>query len=207
MRNRCTLLLMMVAMALVTACSSGAPRMVPLDPDPAIYVQGVEEFRAAKDEYFKSFDSPLHSSVRKKFTGLNYYPVDATWRIVGDMERYASAKVRTEADASSGAVAMNAVGIFRFELNGQRFGTEVWQPAGDPALMVLFKDPTNGKETYEAGRYLELDLTEKGRYVLDFNMAYNPYCHYDSKYSCPFPPPENRMPERITAGERKLGHK
>jgi uncharacterized protein len=207
MRHRCTQLLMMVAMSLVTACSTGAPRMVPLIPDPATYVQGVEEFRAAKDAYFKSGDSPLSPSIRQKFTGLNYYPVAATWRIVGDLERYAAAQVRTEANASSGAVAMNAVGIFRFELNGQRFATEVWQPVGNPALMVLFKDPTNGEETYVAGRYVELDLTEKGRYVLDFNLAYNPYCQYDPRYVCPFPPPGNRMPERITAGEKKLGHK
>jgi uncharacterized protein (DUF1684 family) len=197
---------MMAAMALVTACSTGASRTVPLNPDPATYVQGVEEYRAAKDAYFKSGGSPLSHTDREKFTGLNYCPVDAKWRIVGDMERYASAKDRTEADASSGAVAMNAVGMLRFELNGQRLGMEVWQPAGDPTLMILFKDPTNGEETYEAGRYVELDLTEKGRYVLDFNMAYNPYCHYDSKYFCPFPPPENRIPVRITAGEKKLGH-
>lgn len=206
MRNRYTLLLMMAAMALVTACSTGAPRMVPLNPDPATYVQGVEEYRAAKDAYFKSDSSPLSSPFRQKFTGLNYYPVDAKWRIVGDMERYAAAKVRTEADASTGAIAMNAVGIFRFDLNGQRFGMEVWQPAGGRALMILFNDPTNGGETYEAGRYVELDMTEKGRYVLDFNLAYNPYCHYNPKYVCPFPPPENRMLERITAGEKKLGH-
>lgn len=207
MQSRCTPLLMIAAMALVTACSTGAPRMVPLIPDSATYVLGIDEYRAAKDVYFKSGDSPLSSSMRTNFTSLHYYPIDAKWRIVGDMERYPSAKVRIEANASSGAVAMNAVGVFRFELDGQRVEMEVWKPETDPALMILFKDPTNGEETYEAGRYVELDMTEKGRYVLDFNLAYNPYCHYGPKYFCPFPPPENRMPERITAGEKKLGHK
>jgi uncharacterized protein len=73
-------------------------------------------------------------------------------------------------------------------------------------LFVPFRDATSGRETYGAGRYLEIELQRhaKGAHTatLDFNLAYNPHCAYSSDYSCPIPPPENTLPIAITAGER-----
>ena len=65
-----------------------------------------------------------------------------------------------------------------------------------------FLDKTSGKESYGAGRYLDLDPEEDGTYVLDFNLAYHPSCVYDMRFSCPLTPPENRPAVRIEAGER-----
>ena len=73
--------------------------------------------------------------------------------------------------------------------------------SGD-ALFVPFKDATNGTETYGAGRYLDLEPMPDGTYDLDFNLAYSPFCAYSPSYSCPLPPPENRLTSRITAGEQ-----
>jgi len=58
-----------------------------------------------------------------------------------------------------------------------------------------------GKETYPAGRYLEIETAEDGKYVVDFNMAYNPYCAYNDRWSCPITPAENRLKIAIKAGE------
>jgi len=69
-------------------------------------------------------------------------------------------------------------------------------------LFVPFGDLTNGTETYPGGRYLELDRTPTGIYDLDFNRAYHPFCYYNPKYDCPYPPRENRLPTPIRAGER-----
>jgi uncharacterized protein (DUF1684 family) len=69
-------------------------------------------------------------------------------------------------------------------------------------LFVPFADETSGRETYGAGRYLDLDRTSTGIYVIDFNTAYNPYCAYNPTYDCPVPPKENRLPLPIRAGEK-----
>jgi hypothetical protein len=69
-------------------------------------------------------------------------------------------------------------------------------------LFVPFTDLTSGSETYPGGRYIDLDLTKSGIYVLDFNRAYNPYCYYNKTYDCPIPPRENRLQVPIRAGEK-----
>ena len=75
-----------------------------------------------------------------------------------------------------------------------------------PALRVElfgpFADLTTGKETYPAGRYLILQPMATGIYTIDFNKAYNPYCAYNEKYDCPYPPPSNRLKVEIRAGEK-----
>ena len=69
-------------------------------------------------------------------------------------------------------------------------------------LFVPFSDLTSGAETYAAGRYMELDPTPTGIYVVDFNVAYHPYCYYSPEFDCPYPPAENRLTTPIRAGER-----
>ena len=72
-------------------------------------------------------------------------------------------------------------------------------------LEVFFKDVTNGAQTYEGGRYVPVLELGNGRYLIDFNMSYNPYCAYNSTYICPLPPPQNRLPISIPAGEKAYG--
>ena len=67
---------------------------------------------------------------------------------------------------------------------------------------IPFVDAQAGKETYGAGRYLDPEVLPDGRLVLDFNLAYNPYCAYNERYSCPIPPAENRLEAVIQAGEK-----
>jgi hypothetical protein len=69
-------------------------------------------------------------------------------------------------------------------------------------LFVPFGDMTNGTETYAPGRYLDLERSATGLYEVDFNTAYHPYCYYNETYDCPYPPPENRLPLPVRAGER-----
>ena len=81
---------------------------------------------------------------------------------------------------------------------------EAFQSVGEGPgrLFVPFRDATSGRETYGGGRYLDLDVAASGRYALDFNRAYHPYCVYDASWVCPFPPPENTLELPVTAGER-----
>jgi len=73
---------------------------------------------------------------------------------------------------------------------------------GHPRLFLPFRDATSGVETYGAGRYLDVDPEPAGTVVVDFNMAYNPFCAYDDASSCALPPYENWLPVPIRAGER-----
>jgi hypothetical protein len=70
------------------------------------------------------------------------------------------------------------------------------------SLFVPFRDATSTKETYGAGRYLDLPFEPPGVYEVDFNRAYNPYCAYSDDFVCPFPPPENWLKVPIRAGEK-----
>lgn len=69
-------------------------------------------------------------------------------------------------------------------------------------LFIPFSDESNGLSTYGGGRYLSFHAQPKDSVLLDFNQAYNPYCAYNSKYSCPIPPRENSLPIAIKAGAR-----
>ena len=67
---------------------------------------------------------------------------------------------------------------------------------------IPFTDLTNGEETYGAGRYLDFKIPESEKVIIDFNLAYNPYCAYNHSYSCPIPPKENNLNIKIEAGEK-----
>ena len=95
--------------------------------------------------------------------------------------------------------------MLEFSLKGQKlslaaFVEEGTQPSN--ACSCPFADLTTGKETYPAGRYLDLQPTATGFYTIDFNQAYNPTCAYNESYECPYPPPSNRLKVAIRAGRK-----
>jgi uncharacterized protein (DUF1684 family) len=102
---------------------------------------------------------------------------------------------------------MQRVGVLQFSFQGQSMSLGAFVEEGQEisTLFVPFADVTTGKETYAAGRYLDLHPTATGYYTIDFNKAYNPYCAYNSEYDCPFPPPSNRLKVPIQAGEKAPG--
>jgi uncharacterized protein (DUF1684 family) len=97
---------------------------------------------------------------------------------------------------------LESVGVLKFSWKGQPLRLTAFLEEGEPRLFVPVTDQTTGNETYAAGRYLNLDTTGTGIYVVDFNAAYHPYCYYSEEFDCPFPPPENRLAIAVHAGER-----
>lgn len=96
-------------------------------------------------------------------------------------------------------------GKLRFRLGGKTRTLRAYKyldPALKNRIFIPFADRTNGIETYEAGRYLESELIQYKKVLLDFNYAYNPYCHYNHNYSCPLVPDENYLDMEIKAGEK-----
>jgi len=185
--------------AALVACSS------PPVEDEATFVRETEAFRAAKDEAFRQPGSPVPPDRQDVFLPLSYYPPSIEYQVPASL-RIAREQPATQMPTSTGQVrTMRLVGTLEFMLKGQSLSLGAFVDANSGSvdrLFVPFTDLTSGRETYAAGRYLDLDRTATGIYVIDFNRAYNPYCYYDPSYDCPYPPPGNRLNVAIEAGER-----
>lgn len=167
----------------------------------------VEEERAWRERHYTQDDTPLSPDARKAFPGLKWWPVDARWLVRGvKLARHPQRMPGKLPATGDDAVALDEVGAFTFELAGAQVRLIAYQPApgetDEDYVLIPFRDETSGRETYGAGRYLDLELTTVGVYDLDFNRAYHPYCAFDDAWACVLPPPENRLPMRVEAGER-----
>ena len=176
----------------------------------ADYVEDVEDFRARKDDYFRSApESPIPKDEREAFDALPYYPVDPSLRFEDlTLEPYTGDEPETfQIPTSDGQLRpAHRAGTLAFELEGEprRLTGYTFDDGHSHSIFVPFLDATSGRETYGAGRYLDIEPEEDGTYTLDFNLAYHPSCVYDERFSCPLTPPENRLPVPIEAGERLL---
>jgi uncharacterized protein (DUF1684 family) len=165
--------------------------------------------RGQKDTYFALHpQSPLLPVEREAFTGLAYYPSDPDYRFELELHEHTQKKPVQMTYTKGEAKAFLRWGEFRFTIGGEAQVLQVYTSSThDLAFFVPFRDTTSGTETYGAGRYLDLkperDLTAEGKWILDFNQAYNPWCAYNAAYTCPFVPPENWLDVPIPAGEKQ----
>jgi uncharacterized protein (DUF1684 family) len=173
----------------------------------ASFEEQVLEFRANKDEFFRSsHQSPIPHEHRHHYPGLNYFAPDQRYRIEGLTLAPELDPTNTTEIVTSDGKTREAwrVGTLEFDVPGGHatLAGYAFEPGPVEELFVPFRDATSGKETYGAGRYLDLEPEDDGTYALDFNLAYNPWCAYAPQYSCPLPPSENWLPLRIEAGEQ-----
>lgn len=166
----------------------------------------VERHRERKDEFFAEGDrSPLAPAEREGFEGLSYYPPDPDYRFELPLDPVDDREELTVGTTADGERTYLRRGRFRFELDGEAHALTAYRESPDAdRLWVPFKDETNGETTYGGGRYLDLEAdhrTDEG-WIVDFNLAYNPFCLYSERYECPLVPPENHLDVRVEAGER-----
>jgi len=163
------------------------------------------EFRAEKDEFFREHSqSPLMPEQKRNFKGLEYFPEDQTLRLEVEVERLFD-QVPIQMQTSTGGVQMYVRhSRFKFQVDGQDAELTIYQ--NEDGYFLPFVDALAGKETYPAGRYLEPDELHGNRFLVDFNLAYNPYCAYNEMWSCPITPAENRLKVPIRAGEKLFEH-
>lgn len=196
--SRTFLILLLTAAA--AACTSG-----PSAPDESAYLAEIAEARAATNRAFMEQPDPVPPEKRSTLLPLPYYPPDPGYNVPAAL-RLSEERPVFEMPTSTGTIRrMQRVGVLEFTLMGEAmtlgaFVEEGTQRIAD--LFVPFADLTTGKETYPGGRYLDLTPTATGLYTIDFNRAYNPYCAYNSKYECPYPPPSNRLKVAVRAGEK-----
>jgi uncharacterized protein (DUF1684 family) len=164
----------------------------------------LDAMRAEKDAFFGGHpQSPLTRGQRQNFKGLSYFPEDEALRLEVKVEEFET-RERFEMQTTTGDVQVyERFGRFKFSVDGEEAELTIYQ--GPHGFFLPFVDSLAGTETYPAGRYLEPEPLPGGRFFVDFNLAYNPYCAYNEMWSCPITPPENRLKVAIRAGE-KLFH-
>ena len=176
------------------------------DFDENAWRERLRDHRAEKDEFLASHpQSPVPSEERERFSGLAYFDPDPAYRVVARFERARSPETVNLESTRGPPQPYERVGVFGFDLRGDHHTLVAFRVAGAESLFVPFADETSGDETYKRGRYLDVDAADaEGRdsVVLDFNLAYSPFCAYDDNFSCAVPPNENELEVAVRAGER-----
>ena len=184
---------------LITVLSCG-PKKEPLP--------GETEFQKEMNAgYIDASTSPLKDKDRKNFKGLEFFKFDSTYVVKAHFERTPDAapfKMKTTTDRLPVYVKY---GVVTFNLKGNEYHLNVYQnqdltneKGHEDYLFMPFLDDTNGEESYGGGRYIDLDIPKGDELEIDFNKAYNPYCAYNEKYSCPIVPRENYLDLKVEAG-------
>jgi hypothetical protein len=168
----------------------------------------LERARETKDAFFaQSWQSPLAPRDRPRFKGLKYYPPDLSYRFELELHEHLEKGMVRMAYTKGNEQDFVRWGEFRFKIDGKELSLQAYKRSREEEMLfVPFKDATSGKETYGAGRYLDLeperDCTVDGKWILDFNQAYSPWCAYSEAYTCPVVPMENWLEVPIYAGEK-----
>lgn len=171
------------------------------------YLEALAKERAEKDTFMRSSDQSPFKSAETAFSGLQYFQPDIKYRVLAQLEPIREKKVRVlpTSDGKESRYLEYAWAAFILQdtklklliLESMEMGPQRGQ------LFCAFADSTSGRETYGAGRYLDLKKVKAATTIeLDFNKAYNPYCAYVDSFSCPFPPQENILPIAVRAGEK-----
>jgi len=192
--------------------AGGEPaRRVDLTPGPrppSMTVGGLTMFVIKRGDRYGVRMRDKDSALRREFSGLRWYPIDVTCRVMARFVAYPEAKTILVPNIIGDTLAMQSPGIAEFTLNDETLRLEpVLESPDADQLFFIVGDETNGHGTYGGGRFLYTDLPREGRVVLDFNKLENPPCAFTPFATCPLPPPQNKLEVRIEAGEMDYGHR
>jgi uncharacterized protein len=192
-----------LVLTLLLACASCAS-------GPPPYADEIAQWRVEKDQFMRASDeSPVPPDKRGSFPPLPYFPVDESYRVPASLKPSRDDVVIEMSTSDGETRKMRTIGTLEFTLKGQQLSLTAFAGLEDTRLerlFVPFGDLTSGAETYQGGRYLDLDRTATNIYDLDFNRAYHPFCVFNPSFICPIPPKENRLKVPVRAGERLEGN-
>lgn len=180
----------------------------------AQFTEELNKERKEKDEEMRSSEkSPIVEVEKATFKGLKYFQPNPKYRVMAVIKRFDDPMTFRMKTTTDRLPEYRLYGEAEFRLNGKKRVLQVYQnveltkkPGYADYLFIPFNDRTNGRETYGGGRFLDARIPSGDTLVIDFNRAYNPYCAYNHKYSCPIPPESNNLGTRVRAGE-KMYHK
>lgn len=157
--------------------------------------------------FFNPQTTPFDTIKLKSFTGLKYFEVNANYKVTATLTKYAAMPDFNLPHSHNATKPYKQYGKITFNLNGNSYELTVLEAVVKKEeyknyLLICFTDLTTGVETYAGGRYLDIEIPKTNLVDIDFNLAYHPYCLYNSNYTCPIPPKENKLNCRIEAGEK-----
>lgn len=174
----------------------------------------IKKYHTSKNvEFADPEKSILTPEDLKTFRALDFYPADLKFRVVAKFVRTPNEKPFLMPTTTDRLPEYVKYGEAHFTLDGKDLVLALYQntegyedPAYENYLFLPFTDLTSGDGSYGGGRFLDVYIPESATIILDFNRAYNPYCAYNPRYSCPIPPKENDLLVRIEAGVKDYGH-
>lgn len=175
-------------------------------------IKSKSEHQKQQNSFFKDASkSPLKPKDLKTFDGLDFFPIDSLFVVEAQLKRTPNTSYFDMKTTTDRVTKERIFGILSFMINNKSYSLNVYQAAPDSDsktesdyLFLPFLDATNGIETYGGGRYIDLSIPDSNQLTIDFNTAYNPYCAYNEKFSCPIVPRENYLPLKINAGVRRF---
>ena len=171
-------------------------------------ILGETDYQKEQNAKFKDATrSPLTSKDRKSFRGLDFFEYDSTLIITAELKRTPEAEFFNMKTTTKRLSKERIFGVLTFDIKGETYNLNIYQgeenmqtEGFEDYLFLPFLDDTNGSESYGGGRYIDLRIPEGDSINIDFNKAYNPYCVYNEKFSCPIVPRINYLPLEIKAG-------
>ncbi len=161
------------------------------------------DFRRQKDTFFKSHpQSPLTIEQQQAFDGLAYYEPNPALDLALEVSEFGIKETIIMQTTTGTQQEFLKWGQVSFEVNGETAVLTLFYSQRTGHFFLPFMDATNQDETYSGGRYLDPVSVGDNRFVVNFNLAYAPYCAYNDNFTCPIPPKENRLAVRIEAGEK-----
>jgi len=172
------------------------------------YIPNLSEFQETLNASFKDVTkSPLSEEERLNFVSLDFFEFDSSYVVKAILKSYEKDSIFDMKTNTERTHSYNKFGKINFFLNDNYFELSVYKDqelinkeADKNEIFLPFYDKTNGISTYSGGRYLDLNYTKDSIIIIDFNKAYNPYCVYNYKFSCPLVPRENFIDINIMAG-------
>ena len=176
------------------------------------YSNSNSEYQKNQNNFFKDASrSPSKSKDLKDFKGLDFFSIDSSYIVKAKLFRTPNTSFFGMKTTTERITKERVFGILSFIIDNQPFELNVYQgeSAGEEDvdtnyLFLPFLDESNGLTTYGGGRYIDLYVPVGDTLIIDFNQAYNPFCAYNDKYSCPIVPRENYIPLNVTAGVKSF---
>ena len=176
------------------------------------YINSNSEYQKNQNDFFKDASrSPLKSKDLKDFKGLDFFSIDSSYIVKAKLFRTPNTSFFGMKTTTERITKERVFGILSFIIDNQPFELNVYQgeSAGEEDvdtnyLFLPFLDESNGLTTYGGGRYIDLYVPVGDTLIIDFNQAYNPFCAYNDKYSCPIVPRENYIPLNVMAGVKSF---
>ncbi|TAK52372.1 MAG: DUF1684 domain-containing protein [Bacteroidetes bacterium] len=171
-------------------------------------VNEIVAHRQSAESFFRDHpESPFNQDTSAHFTGILWFAPDIHFCFQSKLFRYSQPERVTILGTKGDERTYLKYGYFTINYGGDEYKLTVYKEIGaGNHLSVWFTDETTGKETYEVGRYVDVEAEHSDPdylYTIDFNKAYNPYCAYSARYSCAVPRREDHLEFAVTAGERK----